>query len=772
MNTILYLLVSLQILINPPIVIKGAICNDKNEAIPNASIRIQSQQTNAYYWDISNEDGSFSINVRENGSYHIEISYIGEVLFVDSIRVNTDSYDIGNIQSTVNPKVLEEIEIVAKRKLFKSDINKIAYDIRNDPAMQNKTLYESIRRIPFVSYNRKGDIQVKGGAFRVYVNGKPDRTFLRQGEVFTERLKKINNSKIHSIELIKDNQDGSSLPIINIITENDFYGVMGSINGSVGNITQYNIGGDLSLKKGKLGFSSMAFYRESKGHEGATNTIERTRQNNQQAIYTASTKNVLQKNKPLLIQAALTYEMNKSNIFYIEGTYNTIRFRDKGKIIEQEHGYDFLLSGKEQKNLHDLSSITATYEHYFNKPGSMLHLSYRFQMDDLDADVFNTDADFLANNRLNSYSKIKDRTHSISLRANYPFTENHAVFGNMLARKRTNDTQTSYSTNNKLTGLDKTTTYIYADLGYVFTYSKVRLNTAISFEGGRNELISYDKKDQAKDNFTHVNPSFTLTYQPLESLEFKAAYSNKISRPNITMLNPNRIKTGEYAVFYGNPNLEDVSIKTVSAAAAFYADKLSAYANLDYLYTNNGVYNYSFIDEDNIKNTTYGNILKQHTLSTKAGVAYNLSSKLDISLDGMLNHYNVKGKVIDRKKKFISSQVELIGSYNALDNLNFRAGATGYVKNDLQLDNNWIFSSIFSVGTHLFNYKLFISLDCYGIERKFFKQKTKYLLDDYQELHHSKQPLRDINLTIRYNFGSLKKAIKQTLKLEYKDKMP
>ena len=59
---------------------------------------------------------------------------------------------------------LQGVEVVKQKSLVKSDIDKITYDIENDPDSKSNTVIEMLRKIPMVTVDGEDNIQVNGSS--------------------------------------------------------------------------------------------------------------------------------------------------------------------------------------------------------------------------------------------------------------------------------------------------------------------------------------------------------------------------------------------------------------------------------------------------------------------------------------------------------------------------------------------------------------------------------------------------------------------------------
>ena len=95
---------------------------------------------------------------------------------------------------------LQGVEVVKQKSLVKSDIDKITYDIENDPDSKSNTVIEMLRKVPMVTVDGEDNIQVNGSSsFKVYVNNKPNQMMSNNPK---EVLKSMPASSIKKIEVI------------------------------------------------------------------------------------------------------------------------------------------------------------------------------------------------------------------------------------------------------------------------------------------------------------------------------------------------------------------------------------------------------------------------------------------------------------------------------------------------------------------------------------------------------------------------------------------
>lgn len=92
-----------------------------------------------------------------------------------SVKAGEKLVDFGTLYIVDASNELGQVEIVAQKPLVKADIDKIEYNVQDDPDAQSNSVLEMLRKVPLVTVDGEDNIQVNGSSsFKVYVNGKPN----------------------------------------------------------------------------------------------------------------------------------------------------------------------------------------------------------------------------------------------------------------------------------------------------------------------------------------------------------------------------------------------------------------------------------------------------------------------------------------------------------------------------------------------------------------------------------------------------------------------
>ncbi len=69
---------------------------------------------------------------------------------------------------------MKGVEVVAQKPLVKVDVDKIEYNIEDDPDSKSNSILEMLRKVPLVTVDGEDNVQVNGSSsFKIHVNGSP-----------------------------------------------------------------------------------------------------------------------------------------------------------------------------------------------------------------------------------------------------------------------------------------------------------------------------------------------------------------------------------------------------------------------------------------------------------------------------------------------------------------------------------------------------------------------------------------------------------------------
>ena len=260
-------LVAAQNTANTSFQVKGILLDSlTQEGEPYATIKIVKKEApaKALKMLVTDMKGQFQEKVPGTGNFVMTITSVGRTPIVKdfSVKAGENLVDFGTLYIVDASNELGQVEIVAQKPLVKADIDKIEYNVQDDPDAQSNSVLEMLRKVPLVTVDGEDNIQVNGSSsFKVYVNGKPNNMMSNNP---TEVLKSMPANSIKHIEVITNpgpKYDAEGVGgILNIVTVGS--GLEGYTATFSANVSNRGAGGGAfgTIKSGKLTVSARYNY--------------------------------------------------------------------------------------------------------------------------------------------------------------------------------------------------------------------------------------------------------------------------------------------------------------------------------------------------------------------------------------------------------------------------------------------------------------------------------------------------------------------------------
>ncbi|AWX45501.1 hypothetical protein HME9304_02521 [Flagellimonas maritima] len=544
--------------------ISGIVVDETKQPIAYAAIVIKSSDDGkTITGGITAEDGSFEVEKLPEGSFILEVQFIGYKTHAQNLEITkrNGKIDLGTIVLTEDTEKLEEVEVVAERTTIEQRVDRKVINVGKDLTTAGATASDIMNNIPSVNVDSQtGDISLRGNSnVRVMVDGKLSNVPVAQ------LLRQIPSTSIKSIELItnpsaKYNPEGMS-GIINIVLhKNANTGFNGTITTGLTQAIEakFNSSIDLNYKQGKFNFYGN--YGNNIGKYVNDGTILRLDENSLQAF------DFFNNNKSHLYKVGVDFYLNDRNTISIFTNQNI--FDGKGQGIT-DVTYNMDQSRNVTQIFNDINENQSEqynfdYKHDFKKEGHNIEL-------EIDHNAFNSDQD--ANFRSVGASLFPDYMDFVDTERTQTFINLDYV--NPLdsisklevgLESRTFETDVDYSS----TGLSfnsngdliptPSTDFIYSmDIYSAYaTFSQTR--GKFSYQAGvRLEDVEV-KADTNRlraftDKYTEIYPSAFITYNPNEKNQFQVSYSRRVDRPGLQQVNPVREWATPLISSFGNPSL-------------------------------------------------------------------------------------------------------------------------------------------------------------------------------------------------------------------------
>lgn len=550
---------------------------------------------------------------------------------------------------------LEELVVVERQKLVKSDGATLTYNVSEDPESSYSNILDILKKVPGVMVDSQDNVKVNGqSSFKVLMNGKEDP--MLKGDLKTI-LKSIPASTIRKIEVISEpgaKYDAEGVGgILNIVTDRS-KNLTGFMTQFGGWINAYQAGGYVNArtKMNKVLLDANISYNNGKlyPHESFSETVTESLDDSDNHLLTARYG----------MKSGWDYTGVNLNMSWEPDTLNLFTF-------SLNYGYNSWFSrGREERDMknRDLALLWNLYRDYNNSgyySGVGMQASYQHNFG---RDDHNIVASFEYDGGHSNYQSRYDITNITGPATEYPYTSSRNIqnynycilqldYSNRFNAKHLfeaggkvflNDNGSNsipyFGLNaedampdSKLEVKMNQMKNVYALYGsFSGTYAKWNVKAGLRYEhtamGVRYKVGNYP------DYTTHLNdvvPNAAISYNITDASNLRFAYQMRISRPDISVVNPyvNILAPGQ--ISYGNPDLKSEKGHTMSLAYSNYEHKVTGSVKLSYRYVNNGINDVVFM-KDGVLNSTYANVGISHIGSMDISANWNINTLFQWSL--------------------------------------------------------------------------------------------------------------------------------------------
>jgi outer membrane receptor protein involved in Fe transport len=777
------------------LVIKGLVV-DSLKAAPLAYVTIgvrEPGKKEAVKSTYTQDNGSFQVSGLAPKAYEVVIAFVGFKTRVLQVKGTELAVNLGRIQLSPTASQLKEVEVTAQKMLIKQDIDKISYDVEADPESKVLTGLDMLRKVPLITVDADDNIQVKGsGSFRVLVNGKPSSLFVRDPK---EVLKSMPASAIKNIEVItsppaKYEAEGVG-GIINIITnKKNPGGYNGSVNAAARSPLGYNVGGFLTVKVGKLGFSGYVgnnLYRNPKAQSNLVRTnyapwSARGDGYRSRLVQAGENQN---EGRFHYLDGQLSYELDSLNLLTANYSFNISTFDNSLFQRVQNFGADAALTQAYNRvNTTDGqwhgNDIGLDYQHSFPKNKDQLFtLSYKFNSG---GDESTSNFDFVSvfnqasNNNLRPGNSFNDgNTNEHTVQADYvqPMGKQLLEMG-LKSITRLNSSDYFYNLRDKQSGqyvrdpaLSNNFDYrqdIYAAYtSFAYKKDKWGLKLGARLEETRVDANFTSSDSRARQDYFNLIPSVALsrTLKPMQTA--KLSYTQRIERPGLWYINPFRNQIDPRNISYGNPDVRPATSHAFEASFSTFAKGASLNTSLFYNFTNSSIQQFTTLVNDSTTATTYGNIGRNQTLGLSVSGNMPVTKKLNVNLNGSVNYVTLSGQLNGARQRNDGITANVFGyagyKFNKGWRLNGNLGynsprvllqgsSTGYMWNSVSVNKSFLKKDKATVGLNVNS--------PFQKWRPFHNEINDPLFHQLQDSYFF---ARRIGVSLNYRFGKLQTDI-------------
>lgn len=732
-------------------------------------------------------NGVFKIEKLVKDEYNLNISGIGFGAKVVPIDFNSNSelsVSLGKIILNPQSKSLKEVIISGSRPLLKQEIDRVIYDVGNDPDSKSVSIFEIFRNVPLISIDAEDKIQVKGKSnFKILINGRPANILSRNQEEVLQSMPASNILRIEVITTPPARYDSEGIAgIINIIMakkiDDGYNGSAGLSHNSLRSTILNNI---MNIKLGKMGLSSNIGNAWRK-FPGSNVSIHRNNLYPIESQITQEENSYSMNGNYRYSFSDISYEIDSLNL--IAGTFGFERSR--GRRNGDQTSEHFTEAGN-LTNLYRVDNQEHTGRNGVDV-GLNHQLSFRRNKEDLmTASYLYNDINYALENRnyftekinypetdlkQNNKSGGKEQTAQLDYVRRIINKVTLEGGAKVISRDNYSDfVQESFNpqTGNFVQVIDRTRKFDYIQNVYS-VYNSWNLKMAhwgikagIRLERTVIDANFISNGTYLKRGFNNLFPSISIqrTFNGLRSIN--ASYSQRIQRPGIWELNPFENQSNPLYYTSGNPDLDPVINHNFEAN---YATTKTGFLNLgiDYSFSNTSIQSIILIGADNISRSTYFNIGKNYAIGASMNFSYPITKKLNVRTGTSIRFTEINGLI---NNETVTNGGVIFQTNNSLSYVfknDWRTSMTvGSYSNNIALQsktNGILFSSI-AINKPVLQKKGTIYASVSNPFVKYRQNETQTSSYNFNQASSTQTLYQGFGLSFTYRFGRLKEQMKK-----------
>lgn len=747
--------------------------NISKQVLPNATVTIKNINDNNFHTSaVTNNKGSFLINVPKTGIYKIEVSYLGyQNNIQDSVLIDEQHTGISAFYMLLAGKDLKTVTVAAAKKPFITmGANKITLNVAQSAIAAGGNAYDVLKNAPGI-LEQNDALNFRGKSINVLINGRPSNL---SGEDLKNMLSNMQASGIEKIEILPNpsaKYDATGGSVVNIVlVKNKLFGTNYFLTTTMG--TGKNLRGGTGLDINHRAKNMNVFGGYNFNHNQQYYQTNSTRYLGNGTI-SADEYDIRERNNHAY-KLGVDYDISKHSSFggLINGYVN---YRNRYVTNISVLHFDGNTSDSASK-------VFTKGKAVFTNPS--LNLYYKTTLDTTGKEL-TINADYLNYNKTwyddftNRYydNKGMEYVKPDYLKDNSPASINvYALTADLVMPTKkarweagikisytVTDNDVSWEYNNGISWFidtGKTNYFIYKEnvnaayLNYIRTVKKWDLQAGLRVEQTNTKGNSVTAGRVDKKNYASIFPFVEALYKKNAKNELSISYRKSIQRFGFDYVNPFIIYKNQYAYSSGNPNLQPQVNHQFSIS---YSLQQSTHIGIEYAHAIKSL-GISFYAQNNITVTGYANFKSSDVVYAYLNYSKKLFSlwQMNAYLYSGYFNYNVNTTTYIQKqnnnKPFFGLQVS--------NNLSFKKGFS--VECSISYRSSLV-SGIFKTNSYY-------TADI-GINKSILKSKINLKLSvsdilntqkansrvDYQGVNmmsNSKTESRFLNLSLKYNFGN------------------
>ncbi len=536
------------------------------EGLPFASILIQSADDSLFtFGTITQGDGKFEAQIPFSGTCRITASYMGyspKILeFVAIQKPRTIRLELMRKSFS-----LSEFEVKTDKNASENTLEKTTVNFSKNIAQTGGTAVEALQTIASVDFDVDGNLNYRGSdKVMILVNGEKSELVKSLSQIPADQIEKIELIKNPSARYDAEGMSG----IINIVLKSpkssssktslqvqlgypETWGINGGYSGKVGQVETMIHAGVFRQTK----FQTKEHFRDNYGNPLSYNFYQYDRQD---LLFLNA---FLQLKLGYVVQKRHRIGLSGMAAWHTESPGRQITYKTLDKLGE--------VVSHSRKDLEiDMNNLSVdgslSYQYLFTNPRHSLkalgHYS-NFQQDQEMVGFLYVMDELEMQSSQNTLSTQTNRLSDVSVDYAFDISDSLELEvgynGSWKNLQNVFDSE-SFTPSQNLWSNDS---LIDSEFRFMQQVQSLYVNlggrwSSLQFQAGlRMEYSDSELNGNASDSYADLFPSANISYRFSELLEFYGAYTRRINRPTIKMLNP---YTDEYAditnLHEGNPDL-------------------------------------------------------------------------------------------------------------------------------------------------------------------------------------------------------------------------
>jgi len=797
MKALLFLLIFISISFlsiaqNVPInlTVKGIATDSlSKQPLGYVTVALQDAKTNTpVKSNLTKDDGSFELKAPAGKSYNLVLAFVGYQSKILPVTTTNNTINVGKIVMQASTNQLKDVVITAVKPLMTQEVDRISYNVAADPESKSVTALDMMRKVPLLTVDANDNIQLKGsGNYKILINGKESALLAKNPSDVLRSMPGTNIVKIEVITTPPAKYDAEGLAgIINIITTKNI-----DEGYNIGINTRYNTawgpGVNLNgtVKQGKFGFSGYA----GLGHQNTTvtpyNGTETFFSNN--SVLSQSGINGYNGNYKYA-NGDFSYEIDSLNLLTASVDFETDKNGQTTSELTQTRLNNTITQQYYQNDLSNSHyqgfDASVNYQLGFKKSkDQLLTLSYKYSYSpntQATSNRFGDTIKYLQPN-YNQFNNAGTKEHTIQIDYAQPLTKQLSIEAGAKAilRNDFSNFQSDTLNNNSdqyLLDQNQSNDFTYHQNVYsVYNSYQLKLTKWTAKAGLRLEETTVNADFSSVDttlktHYTNLIPSISLQRSLTSTSSINLGFTERIQRPDIYELNPFVNLSNPQFISQGNPALKP-ELSHVFELNYSRFGKGSINLGLSYSFSNNAIQNVSSLKNesvddkvDTVNYSTYKNLGSNRSLGLNVNTNYPITTKLSISINGLINRVWLKGTyngTADKNTGYVGNMFTNI-SYKFDDG--YRIGTnTGYFSGNVNLQGT---TSYFIFNSYVFSKDLLkknatISLVANNPWSKFWIGNSYTHTTDFYQENNNYNTYRTFAIRLSYKFGKLNSDIKK-----------